>query len=122
MCLLQSISLPARHSAVVPVKVEGASKMNEPMLLDYELIELSTGLVVEDALIQPTEEGYAFLRISNCRGSIHSMKDDTALGRACEATVVDVELLSNHNVSEPLVKKVYTRDDSERKTKLLGDS
>ena len=121
MFLLQSISLPAGHSAVVPVKVEGANKMNEPMLLDYdESIELSIGLVVEDALIQPTEEGYAFLRVSDCRGFMHSVENGTTLGRACEATVVDVELQSNHNVSEPLVKKVYTLDDSERKTKLLG--
>ena len=119
--LLQSISLPAGYSAVVPVKVEGASKVNEPMLLDYdESIELSTGLVVEDALIKPTEEGYAFLRVSNCRGFMHSVKDGTTLGRACEATVVDVELQSNHNVSEPLVKKVYTCDDSEKEAKLLG--
>ena len=119
VCLLQSISLPAGQSAVVPVKVEGADKLNGPMLLDYdESIELSTGLMVEDALIQPTKEGYAALRVSNRHGFMHSVEDGATLGRACEATVVDAEPQSELDIGESPVNKVCTQD-SERKTKLL---
>ena len=79
------------------------------MLLDYdESIELSTGLMVEDALIQPTKEGYAALRVSNRHGFMHSVVDGAT--RACEATVVDAEPQSELDICESPVNKVCTQD------------
>ena len=58
---------------MVPVRVEGADSFTGPMLLDCdESFEQSTGLVVDDALIQPTKEGYAALCLKP-PGMIHAL-------------------------------------------------
>ena len=90
-------------------------------MLDYdESIERATGLVVEDALLQPTKEGYATLCVSNRHGFMHSVRDGTTPGRASEATIVSATALSQLGASvTDSVKKVTIQNDSERKAKLL---
>ena len=121
VCLLQSVSVRAGRSAMVPVRVEGTDNLKGPILLDYDKsVERATGLVVEDALIQPTKEGYATLCVSNRQGFMHSVRDGTTLGRASEATIVSATALSQLGASvTDSVKKVTIQNDSERKAKLL---
>ena len=111
----------SRPSAIVPVRVEGTDILKSPILLDYDKsIEQATGLVVEDALIQPTKEGYATLCVSNCQGFTHSVRDGTTLGQASEATLVSAPALSQLSASvSNSVKKVTIQNDSEQKVKLL---
>ena len=76
--------------------------------------------MVEDALIQPTKEGYATLCVSNRQGFVHSVRDDTTLCQASETTIVSAPALSQVGASvTDSVKKVTIQNDSERKTKLL---
>ena len=120
-CLRQSVSMPAGRSAVVPVRVEGTDNLKGLILLDYDVsIEQATGLVVKDALIQPTKEGYATLYVCNRQGFMHSVRDGTTLCQASEATIVSAPALSQLGASvTDLVKKVMVQNDSERKAKLL---
>ena len=67
--LLQSVRVPAGRSAVVPVQLKGGSLNYQTMLMERDpAVEESIGLRLEDALVQPSEDGIAHLRLSNSSG------------------------------------------------------
>ena len=70
VCLLQSVSVPAGQWALVPVRIDGACPSEGPLLLDSDSsVEQITGLqMIEDALLQPDEDGFA--RLSLTRGDL----------------------------------------------------
>jgi hypothetical protein len=123
VCLLQSVSIPAGQCALIPVQVEGACPPRGPLLLDYDSsVEQTTGLQVEDALLQPDQDGFATLCVSNSRGFTGLVEEGTVLGRAAEAVVVEPATSDTPALVHPLdtsVKRVSTSSDQQRRKELL---
>ena len=123
VCLLQSVSIPAGQSALIPVRVEGACPPKGPLLLDYDSsVEQTTGLQFEDALLQPDQDGVATLCVSNSRGFLGLVEEGTVLGTAVKAVVVEPTVSDTPAPMDPpdtLVKKVSTLSDQQRRKELL---
>ena len=106
------MSVPAGQCALVPVRVEGACPSKGPLLLDYDpSVEQTTGLQIEDALLQPDQDGFA---TSNSRGFVGSVEEGTVLGRAAEAVVVKLTMSDTSAPTQPSntsVKQVSTSND-----------
>ena len=121
--LLQSVRVPAGRSAVVPVQLKGGNLNRQPMLMERDpAIEESIGLRLEDALLQPSEDGIAHLRLSNCSGFTSVLSEGTLVGEAVEAAVIPPSQKGEN--SEPMypvsdVKKISTMSESERKREVL---
>ena len=120
VCLLQSVS---GQCALVPVRVEGACPAKGPLLLDYDpSVEQTTGLQIEDALLQPDRDGFATLCVSNSRGFIGSVGEGTIIGKAAEAVVVEPAISGTSaptHSSDTLVKRVSVSKDQQRRKELL---
>ena len=93
------------------------------MLLERDTsLEESTGLQLEDALVQPTKEGLAHIRISNPSGLTSVIREGTVLGEAVEAIAASPDDAPEDSIAIcmiPDIKKVSTISDSERKRKVL---
>ena len=67
--LVQSLHLLPHQSALVQVQVESHCENGNALLLEHSTkVEDATGLLLEDALIQPDGDGFAQLVISNPTG------------------------------------------------------
>ena len=123
VCLLQSVSVPAGQCALVPVRVEGACPAKGPLLLDYDpSVEQTTGLQIEDALLQPDRDGFATLCVSNSGGFVGSVEEGTIIGKAAEAVVVEPAVSDTSapmHSSDTLVKRVSVSKDQQRRKELL---
>ena len=121
--LSQSVRIPAGHTAVVSVQFQGGEPTGDPLLLERDpAIEESTGLQVDDALLQPSQEGIAHMRISNSSGFTTVLQEGTVLGEAVKATVVPPPVQREDSMTEcavPDVRTVSAVPDNERKRELL---
>ena len=121
VCLLRSVSVPARQCALVPVRVEGACPAKgSPLLLDYDpSVEQKTGLQIEDALLQPDGDGLATLCVCNSWRFIGSVEEGTVIGKAAEAVVVEPAVSDTPAPTyqfDASVKRVSTQGDKGRKS------
>ena len=123
MCLLQSVRVPAGQSTLISVRLQGNDFSGKTMLLERDpSLEESTGLQVEDALVQPTQEGVAHVRVSNPSGFTSEMKEGTMIGEAVEATEISPGNTSNDTSAQqeiPEIRNVATELHDKRKQKLL---
>ena len=124
VCLLQSVSVPAGQCALVPVRVDRACPLKGPLLLDSDSsVEQMTGLQIEDALLQPDEDGFATLCVSNSRGFVRSIEKDTIIGRAAEVVLVEPAVGDTPAPTRPAdisVKIVSILKDQQRRKELLN--
>ena len=121
--LLQSVRVPAGCSTIVPVQLKGGSLTCKPMRMERDpAVEESIGLRLEDALLQPSEEGIAHLKLFNSSGFTSILREGTIVGEAVEATVVPPSQKREDSVTKcavPDVKRVSTISDNERRGELL---
>ena len=82
--MIQTVRLPARHTAVMPVKIDG----NEGTLLLEPNPTLVYTLGIEDSLLEADQGGTAMVVVSN-RGKIsHLLKQGEEIGTVCKVSVV----------------------------------
>ena len=121
--LLQSVRVLAGRSAVVPVQFIGGTLPCQPTLMEHDpAVEESTGLRLEDALLQPSEDGVAHLQLSNASGFTCVLSIGTVVGEAVEASVVPPSQEREDFIETypaPDVKKVAIMSNSERKREVL---
>ena len=87
--LVQSLSLLPHQSSTVQVRVDPYKSLRKPLLVEHDIrMEESTGFQMDDALIEPTEEGLAQLVISNPSGCSRTLSSGTLLGEAVEVTLM----------------------------------
>ena len=102
--LLQSVKLPPQSSTVVQVKVT-ETLGNSPLLLEESNeVRDEFGIRIEDALLQPTEDGVAHIAISNWSGFTQTIKGGANLGKAVGVTVVTPEGDLMKGIDKVLVK------------------
>ena len=102
--LLQSVKLPPQSSTVVQVKVT-ETLGNSPLLLEESNeVRDEFGIRIEDALLQPTEDGVAHIAISNWSGFTQTVKGAANLGKAVGVTVVTPEEDLMKEIDKVLVK------------------
>ena len=102
--LLQSVKLPPQSSTVVQVK-ETETLGNSPLLLEESNeVRDEFGIRIEDALLQPTEDGVAHIAISNWSGFTQTVKGGANLGKAVGVTVVTPEEDLMKEIDKVLVK------------------
>lgn len=87
--LVQSLRLPPCQCALARVGVENNQCNSNPLLLDNDQkIEESIGVHIGDALLQPSEDGIAYVLIATPTGFTQRMEVREVLGKAVQATVV----------------------------------
>ena len=102
--LLQSVKLPPQSSTVVQVKVT-ETLGNSPLLLEESNeVRDEFGIRIEDALLQPTEDGVAHIAISIWSGFTQTVKGGANLGKAVGVTVVTPEEDLMKEIDKVLVK------------------
>ena len=90
---VQSLKLSPNQSAVVPVKAEGQFyPQGYAMLVEgYSQLEKDTGLIVEEAVLPPLEDGRTHLVVTNLSGITQTISPDAALGLAQAVDVMSSE-------------------------------
>ena len=92
--LLESVTLQPCQSMYAQVQInrESLDAETDSLLVEYDpQVESDTGLQVESALVQPSQEGFAQLLVSNHSGFTQAAECGTVLGVATPATVVSAE-------------------------------
>ena len=84
--LLQSLRIPPQSAVNVQVRLDGDRPVGTTMLMEPNPDLAATGLQVNEALINPGDDGIAVMRVSNPSGFTHRMEQDLVLGVAAEAT------------------------------------
>ena len=86
VCILQSLTLPPGKSAVVSIQAETqlhTLQLNQTMMVNrLEWLEREAGVVVEEALLSPLENGLTHLMITNLLGFTRTVTSGTPLGTA----------------------------------------
>ena len=86
--LVKTVNLLSHQSITVPVGVEGKSE--SPQLLEQlDCFAEETGIQMQDALVQPTTEGTAFVTLSNPHGYSCQIDQGTVIGHAHSASIVE---------------------------------
>ena len=124
VCLLHAVRVPAGQSTLVPVQFRGSDLSGRSMLLERDpSLEESTGLQFEDALLQPTADGIAYIRVCNSSGFPGVIGKDTVLGEAVEATEItpcDPPPKDSPEQPEiPEIRQVSSDSNDKRKQELL---
>ena len=90
VCLPEPVIIPANKTTVVPVRVELDNDINSvPLLLEgNRATSKETGLIIERALLKPSDDGTACLKIHNVGGFTERIEEGALLGDAEETCVV----------------------------------
>ena len=83
--LVQTVRLPAQHTAVMPVKVEG----NEGTLLLEPNPRLADLLCIEDSVLEATQESTAMVVVSNSSKMSHVLRRGEETGTVHKVSVVN---------------------------------
>ena len=102
--LLQSVKLPPQSSTVVQVKVTETLGNTTLLLEESNKVRDEFGIRIEDALLQPTEDGVAHIAISNWSGFTQTVEGGANLGNAIGVTVVTPEEDLINGIDKVLVK------------------
>ena len=138
--ILRTVHLLPHQSIAVQVKIEPSDGDGRPLLVECDSdLEMITGLLVEDALVKPTEEGLAHVVISNMTGCSSYVSSGALIGRAIKVEVVEQSKsaasdlgntpIEEKQTQEPLlVRNIKSVDDRKRelrrwvgKPKLLNE-
>ena len=76
-------------------------------------VEEVTGVQVEDALLKPTRQGFAQLRILNPSGFTQSIEEGFVLGETVEATIVSSKNKSQERCGSEAVLLAGVRNAQE---------
>ena len=90
VCLSELVTIPANKGTVVSVHVE-MDKAANPVSLYLEgngAVCKNTGLIIDRALLQPSDDGKACLKIHNVRGFTERIEEGALLGDAEETCVM----------------------------------
>ena len=90
VCLSEPVTIPANKSTVVSVHVE-MDKAANPVSLLLEgngAVYKNTGLIIDRALLQPSDDGKACLKIHNVGGFTERIEEGALLGDAEETCVM----------------------------------
>ena len=102
--LLQSVKLPPQSSTVVQVKVTETLGNTTQLLEESNEVRDEFGIRIEDALLQPTEDGVAHIAISNWLGFTQTVEGGANLGNTTGVTVVTPEEDLMKGIDKVLVK------------------
>ena len=90
VCLQQPVTIPASKVVSVPVVVEEDCFRVGPLLMECDgSMPKQCGLAMEDALLQPSEEGLGSLKVYNVSSFTEKMEEGMILGNAVEACIVE---------------------------------
>ena len=117
VCLVQSLRLPSGRSAIVPVQIKGQfHQSSQAMLVEgHQASEIETGVVVEDAILPNTEDGFTSIVVLNYSGMTRSIPLGTVLG-AAEAVEVMSETQHEPIDAVNVRKLSLVEEDGERKS------
>ena len=88
--MMQTVHLLPHQSIVAQVKVEPGGNSKRTLLVECGAdLEKKTGLLAEDTLVQPTEEGLSHVIISNMTGCSSHIDAGTMIGQATEVEMVE---------------------------------
>lgn len=113
--LVETIKLLPSQNVVVPVKLDDCPAKGQPLLVEDQWLQPNTGLVLEDALVTPTNSGDALLVISNMTGLTQRALGGTVIGRAQAVEVVTPD----PSARSANVRRLSSTQDEERREKLL---
>ena len=75
---------------VVQVKVDPSDVKARPLLVEQDDdLEQTTGIQVEDTLVQPTQEGLTYVTVSNMTSCSSCVNAGTVIGEATEVEIVE---------------------------------
>jgi len=98
--LVNTARLLPHQSMVVQAKVVSTSPIMDPLLVEsVDQVGLETGLQVEDALVQPGNAGLINVVISNLSGCSTQLQEDTVIGKATTASLI--ESVSETSMNSP---------------------
>ena len=87
--LLQTTRVPPRQSTVVTVQVPKANHCRDPLLIEGDTnLEESTGLIMDPALVQSSNQGLAQVLLRNPLGFPKKLKQGMQLGTASTVIIV----------------------------------
>ena len=116
--LVQSLKLRPSQSALVPVQLDpGSTGEDEVLLIEGEQLLGEVGLVLEDAVVNATQDGTAQLVITNMSGLTQRVPEGTVVGEAQIAEVVTPEPRSTDALSASVRR--LSSQEGERREKLL---
>ena len=118
--LLQSVRLPPRQSAFVPIKMEGNPPCSDTFLLEYDVeIEQSLGLRISDALVRVSDDGTARVVVTNPSGFTRNAEEGARLGSAIPVTVEMPEELVEDSRAHMVSCKTGSRGDNRSRMRCL---
>ena len=116
--LVQSLKLRPSQSALVPVQLDpGSTGEDEVLLIEGGQLLGEVGLVLEDAMVNATQDGTAQLVITNMSGLTQRVPEGTVVGEAQIAEVVTPEPRSTDALSASVRR--LSSQEGERREKLL---
>ena len=102
--LTQSVKLLPQQSIQVEIQLLSNSKVlptatKESILVEPTLsLKTNTGIMMEDALLNPSENGHAHTVLMNSTGFTQSLEAGTELGKATTVTIVEPTMLQSSKV------------------------
>ena len=111
--LVQAVKLDPRRSTMVKVRLTPHDADETSVVIECDPnFESQTGFMVDSALLKPTKAGEAQLLVTNPTAFPQMLAEDSDLGEATPASVVDTGTLSGENAEslEPSDNGVMTEE------------
>ena len=123
--MIRTIHLLPHQSIAVQVKIDPSVGNKNPLLVECDSdLEKTTGLLVEDTLVQPTKESLAHVIISNMTGCSSYVSAGTVIGEAAGVEIIEEGKSASHNsvsTSVPTLEKQANESSVIRNIKSVND-
>lgn len=123
--LVQSVQVPPEQSTLVQVRLDSPNVGESAFYVEPDpQLKENTGLVLEDALLQPNPDGFATMMISNPSAATQEVCYNTTIGEG--SVMLPEECIEppeeSQETTTPVVRRVDVREEEviRRKEKLRG--
>ena len=118
--LVQTVQVPPQQRAVVDVRVDCSDLGDRAVYVESNpCLEKETGLVLEDTLLQPNEDGFARTIVCNPLTVPCEVQYDTSLGEGSVVTVEDCDIKPDSVQSGVVQRVTVDEEDADRRKQKL---